>query len=432
LFQHFGVVIPLKNEDIKEKAKRTCLEKYGVDNPSKNKDIKEKIVITNTHKYGVKYPALNDIIKSKMIKSSLKNHYNNVILKSEIYNNVIPLFTEEEYKGNVSYKTTYPFKCKKCNTLFEDTLLSGNIPRCIVCNPIQTSISQNKLCEYIKTLLPNNTIEENNRSILNGLELDIYIPSLKIAFEFNGLYWHSEINGKKNKVYHLNKTKRCSEIGIKLIHIFEDEWLFKEEIVKNKLKHLLYKNNENKIFARKCIIKEVNSKECNIFLNRFHIQGADKSSIKIGAYNNNELVSIMTFGKLRMALGNKKTNIGEYEMYRFCVGNKNVIGIAGKLLNYFIKTYNPIKIISYVDNRWSDKTNCYLNKLGFKYIKSTPPNYWYINNYKREYRFNYRKDQLSKKLEIFDPNLTEWENMKANGWDRIWDCGSLKYEWVRT
>ena len=137
----------------------------------------------------------------------------------------------------------------------------------------------------------------------------------------------------------------------------------------------------------------------------------------------------MTFGKLRMSLGNSDID-GYWELYRFCSKtNTSVVGGASKLLNYFIKTYNPKKIISYADRRWS-AGNLY-EKIGFKKVSDTPPNYWYFgrgNSYKRHHRFGFAKHTLSKKLEIFDPNLSEWENMKANGWDRIWDCGSIKYE----
>ena len=131
----------------------------------------------------------------------------------------------------------------------------------------------------------------------------------------------------------------------------------------------------------------------------------------------------------RIALGNKSKE-NEYEMYRFCIGNKNVVGIGGKLLNYFIKNYNPSKIISFADMRWSDN-NSFYSKIGFKLNNITSPNYWYVNtkNYmNRIHRFNFRKQILYKVLPNFDPTLTEWENMQLNGYDRIWDCGLFKYE----
>ena len=142
----------------------------------------------------------------------------------------------------------------------------------------------------------------------------------------------------------------------------------------------------------------------------------------------------MTFGCLRSALGSKNIDNTIYEMYRFCVGDKNVVGIASKMLKYFIVNFNPSKIISYADRRYSDNAAFY-NKIGFNLVGKTSTNYWYFNlkdTLKLYHRFNFRKDQLSTKLEKFDNNLSEWENMKNNGFDRIWDCGHLKYEWIKS
>ena len=250
-----------------------------------------------------------------------------------------------------------------------------------------------------------------------------YIPNKKLAIEYNGLYWHSELNNT-NKNYHLNKTKLCENKDIRLIHIFEDEWNNKQQIVKNRLKYIL-KLIPYKIFARKCIIKEINSQLKDKFLNKYHIQGTDKSNIRLGAFYKNRLVAVMTFGKRRIALGSKNKN-NFYELIRFCtISNFNIIGIAGKLLKYFKNKYKPKNIISYADRRWS-QGNLY-KQLGFKLDHISPPNYWYIKNGIRIHRFNFRKNVLKDKLNIFDMELSEWENMKNNDYDRIWDCGNYVF-----
>jgi len=120
-------------------------------------------------------------------------------------------------------------------------------------------------------------------------------------------------------------------------------------------------------------------------------------------------------------------------MYRFCIGEKNVVGAGGKLFNYFVKNYNPIKITSYADKRYSTKSAFY-SKIGFELKNdNTGPNYWYFNrSMVRFHRFSFRKSELHKKLQSFDPSMTEWENMQLNGYDRIWDCGNLKYVWNNT
>jgi hypothetical protein len=279
--------------------------------------------------------------------------------------------------------------------------------------------------------LPNDIIEENNRTVLNNKELDIYIPSKNLAIECNGLFWHGEVGGNKDKNYHLNKTMECESKDIRLVHIFEDEWIINKNIVKNRLSYMLNTNSINSIFARNCDVKEISTNDKNVFLIENHLQGNDNSKIRLGLFYNNELIAVMTFGNKRIFMNSSSTE-GEYELMRYAT-SKTVVGGAGKLLSYFIKTYNPTKIISYADRRWSySKSNLY-ERIGFKKISNGTPNYWYFGrdgNYRRFHRFGFAKHTLVKRLASFDPNLTEWENMKNNGWDRIWDCGSIKYELI--
>jgi transposase-like protein len=194
-------------------------------------------------------------------------------------------------------------------------------------------------------------LKTSNRSILNGRELDIYIPELKIAIEYDGLYSHSYkpweereclIKGPK---YHLSKTLDCEKQGIQLIHIFSDEWNYRNEIVKSILKSKLRLNE--RIFARKCSVVEVSVDVKNRFLNMNHIQGEDKSKIKLGLEYNGVLVCLMTFNKSRF---NKKY---EWELVRF----SNALGLSAvggfsKLLSYFRARF-PGSIVSYADRRYS-------------------------------------------------------------------------------
>ena len=194
--------------------------------------------------------------------------------------------------------------------------------------------------------------ELHNRDILNGREIDIYIPSLKLGIEYDGLRWHSEIFNKDTN-YHLSKTEECERQGIRLIHIFEDEWQYKRDIVKSRLLNLIGKT-PNKIYARKCTIKEVDSHTASKFLDENHIQGKCNSSYRYGLYYNDELVSIMTFGKLRKNLGSTDKD-GYYELLRFCnKSNTAVIGGASKLFKHFLKEKKPTNVISYADRRWSN------------------------------------------------------------------------------
>ena len=300
-----------------------------------------------------------------------------------------------------------------------DSHKNGN--GCQNCSNNGVSSDEKEITNFILSL--NIDFVENDRLILNGKELDIFIPSHNIAIEYNGLYWHSE--EYIDNEYHLSKTQECDKLGIQLIHIFEDEWLHKKEIVKSRIKNILGLT-PNRIYGRKTIIKEISSKEVKRYLNENHIQGNVNSKINLGLYYNDELVSLMTFSGLRKVLGNKSSeNI--YELLRFCNKlNTTVIGGADKLLKHFIKNYSPKEIISYADKRWS-KGNLY-EKLGFEFIHDSKPSYFYIINKNREYRFKYRKDILVK--EGYDSNKSEHQIMLDRKIYRIYDCGNKKYKFL--
>lgn len=318
------------------------------------------------------------------------------------------------------------FKCLSCNTEYNQNSLDITCRNCIK----SSSLEQVELVNFIKNDLGIDIIE-NDRKMLNGFEIDIYIPSLKIGIEYNGIYWHSESSGNKSKKYHLDKTLGAETVGIKLISIFSDEWINKTEIVKNRLRYILNKHENKKIFARKCEIKEIGSNSKKIFLDMYHIQGSDKSQIKLGAFYKDELISVMTFSLPRIALGNKRHGNSIYEIVRFATNyNYNAVGMASKLLSYFIKKYKPTEITSYADRRWSTNISNNLYKsIGFNFIKNTQPNYWYTYKYKeRLHRFNFTKHKLIKLGG--DPSKSEWQIMQSMGYDRIWDCGNLKYEMI--
>ena len=431
--KRYGNISPLKCYELKMKQQMTNIERYGDITPLTNENVKMKTSNTLMEKYGIENISQMPEVKLKVKHTNHEIYINSLFDGTRLNNMVAPMFKREEYINN-SYSNKYKFSCNKCKTEFEDNLYSGHIPRCPTCYPLHISKQQLEIYEYLKSIVPVDTeVIQNKRDILkSGLELDIYIQKLNVAIEYNGLYWHSEFTGGKKKTYHLNKTLECEKQGIRLIHIFEDEWINNRSVVERRLKHILRLNTSDKIYARKCEIKEVTSTITTEFLNKYHIQGRDNASVRFGAYYDNELVSVMTLGKRRIAMGIKVSGEGEYELLRFCSGEKMVIGIAGKLFNAFLKKYDPTKITTYGDRRYSN-ADIFYNKIGFVYTGETAPNYWYfkIGDIHRRHRFNFRKNELPKKLATFDPNLTEWQNMQLNGYDRIWDCGNFKYEWIK-
>lgn len=411
----FGTEFAAQSEEIKHKTKEKWIEKYGVDNPAKLESVRKVI--------SEKVSASREIIREKSQKTFYKTILKRLYDEGKM-GTLEPLFDYNDYNGRL-FK--YPFCCTICSSIVETNLrISGNPLRCFTCVPkIDTggqSILEKEICDYVKTLDSN--IREQDRSLISPLELDIVSDQHKIAIEINGLYWHSEINGKKNKFYHFQKQKTTNDVGYKLFQIFEDEWIEKQKIVKSRLKNAFGKK-KFKIFARKCTVKEISTELKSKFLKKYHIQGNDKSNIHLGLFYKNRLVSVMTFNAYRIALGSSpKENC--YELARFCSNfNFSIIGGASKLLSYFEKEFKPMEITSYADCRWSDGK--LYSILGFEMIGKTTPNYWYLVKNQRKHRFAYRKSELPKLLKTFDISLTEWDNMQLNGYDRIWDCGSLKF-----
>lgn len=292
-------------------------------------------------------------------------------------------------------------------------LMGQRCPKCAG----QISKAEQEIFEFIEKRIE---CKQSECEVIKPMELDIYIPKLKIGIEHHGLYYHSDKFKDKNS--HFEKLNCCNEKGIRLVQIFEDEWRDKTEICKSRLLNLIGKT-PNKIFARKCKIKDVSPKDARLFLEQNHIQGNVSAKVKLGLYFNDELVSLMTFGNLRKNLG-QESKEDAYELLRFCNKlNTNVIGGASKLLKHFEKVYRPKEIISYADRRWSDG-NLY-KQLGFTFEHMSRPNYFYIKGEIRENRFKYRKSELVKYG--FDSNKSEKQIMEEQGFFRIYDCGAIRF-----
>ena len=287
-----------------------------------------------------------------------------------------------------------------------------------MCYPIDDLKSikekEKEFIKFIKLNYNGNLIQ----SYREGLEIDLYIPDLKLGFEFNGLYWHSEKYKENN--YHLNKTNFFKEKGIRIIHIWEDDWDFKREIVESQILNFLKLYNIN-IFARKCEIKEINdAKIVRDFLDKNHIQGFCASVLKLGLFYNGELVSIMLFDHYE---GRKKMTQDEWNLSRFCNKiNTRVIGGASKLLKYFINKYNVKRIISYADKDWS--VGDLYHKLEFVKVSEIKPDYKYIFEGRRVHKSRFKKSNLG----IQGKNITERYYTNSIGINRIYDCGKIKFE----
>jgi len=423
--ERYGVEYVSQSDEVKEKSKQTNLERYGVENPSQSQEIKEKVKQTNLERYGVTFSMQCDEIKMRSKNSMILKYGVDNIGKNEDFRKLNFEICKNEFYINYLNNSNSLFRCDQGKDhnfeISTDNFIrrnESNLPLCTICFPIDDmkSIKEKQILSYIREISDYEIIS----GYRDGLEIDIFLPELNIGFEFNGLYWHSEKYRDKN--FHLNKTKFFENKGIRIIHIWEDDWDLKRDIIKSQIKNWLCVNND-KIYARKCDIREIqDSKLCKKFLNENHIQGYTIFNYSIGLYLNEELVSIMTFDRME---GRNKMEEGGWNLNRFCSKlDINVIGGFSKLINFFLKNKNPKRLISYADRTWSNG-DIYL-KNGFKLISTSIPDYKYHINGVRKHKQNYKKSNLIKVEKL--NGRTEKQIMMDRGIYRIWDCGKIKFE----
>ena len=380
----------------KEFTKKKNIEKYGVEYPSQSKDIKEKTANSR----------MNNLLKTK------GNLYS-VIELCEIFHKdrtTIPLVIKTL---NLPYSIINNNMCidkisfEKLKLYFSITEMNG------------TSYCEKELLDFVKSIYKDEVVE-NSKNIISPLELDIYIPNKNLAIEFNGLYWHNELNKDKN--YHLNKTNLCNEFNIDLIHVFEDDWKCKKDIIKSIISSRLgiY---EKKIFARKCSFEEITRIQAKKFLNENHIQGFAKSDKFYALIHENEIVQII-------AITMKGFHDGNVELTRMATKlNVQVVGGFSKLMKNFCKLMNVKRVVSYVDKSLFNGKGYF--GVGFEVVKENPPTYSFIVKEKRLHKSNFRKNKLKKMYEngilrYFDENDTEKNICFKNGIFRIYNCGTVK------
>lgn len=256
-----------------------------------------------------------------------------------------------------------------------------------------------------------------------AIEFDIYIPELKLAFEYNGLAFHSEMlhyvfNTKslsQTKWLHYYKTKKANEFGIRLIHIFEDDWNNNRDIITKKIQ-LLLGNPGERIFARKCEIRNVKNSDSKDFYNQTHIQGHVNASVSYGLFYDDSMVACMSFTKS----GNN------YTLVRYATSH-TVPGGFSRLLKHFIRNNEYESIISFADLSHVHPVDNVYTKMGWTEDIILKPDYKYIENGQRVHKFLFRHKHLKTRLKKYDPEKSEYENCIENKIYRIWDCGKIRY-----
>lgn len=393
----YGVDNVFQLESIKERSKETIREKYGVDYISQSEEIKKRIRKTNIEKYGVEIYMNSEDFKVKSGETLSEYGVTNISQlehikqrKKDKWDSLTP-----------SEKNDIHNKRRKTN---EE---NGN--------NFGVSNKELEVLEYVRSIY-DGEILNSDREILNGSELDIYLPDEKFAIEFNGIYWHSELY--RDRYYHYDKFKGCSDRGINLFQIYEDDWKYRKDIVKSMIFNKLNLTT-NRVYARKCEVRIIEDVSIvRKFLNDNHLQGSVNSSIKIGLYYEDELVSLMTLIRV---------NNTTFNLNRFC--NKKFHSIVGgftKILKFFTMNNPGISIETFSDNDYS-YGELYENN-GFIKIYDLRPDYSYVVGDMREHKFNYRKDKIFKMFGNVDMDKSEHELMLENQIYRIYDSGKVKWK----
>lgn len=410
--QRYGVEHAASSTIVKEKIKQTNLERYGTEAISHLPDIDAKRKKTCELKYGADHPWKNEDVRAK-IKTTMSDLYG-----SENFNQAHIAPESLELLNNKQWLVDQHIANKLSYTQIAKTL---NVDMSTVANyakehDIETqrysnSLGEQEIAEFIEQL--GVEVIRGDRTTIAPLELDIFVPSHKIAIEFCGLYWHRE--HLRPRLYHYNKMKLCEQRGIRLLTIYEDEWYDRQHCVENKIKRLLKADDTEKVYARKCTVMQPSQQDAKRFLDINHIQGAGPGSIKYALSHNNEIVAIMTF---------VNEGGGNYVLSRYAT-SKTIAGGFTKLLAHFKRNHTFKHIKSFADLRLSDG-NMYASN-GWVCEGLVSPDYFWCKGTSRHHKFAFRHINLPSKLSNYDPSLSESENCYAHGYFKVYDCGKLKF-----
>jgi hypothetical protein len=398
--ERLGVERPAQSKLVQEKMRQTNLERYGVSNAAQSSHIQRKIQITNLERYGATSAASRHISPDTKLLLDEPDRLLHALQTSTV--------REIADSNGISVKPIYD-RVKQWN---------------ITIPSLPGSSMERQVQDFIKSHYTGQLVV-NDRSLLGDREIDIWLPDLRLAIECNGTYWHCESQGRISN-YHLNKTQRCWDKNIDLLHIWEHDWIHRRDIVQSMLMYRL--GACATMSARKLSIAKLSTAQCKAFMEQYHLQGwAVGAQACYGLIDGDgSVMSAMSLGQDRFG----KT--ASWELLRFAsVLCYAIPGAASKLLKHFITQHSPEKIISYSD-RATTRGTVY-PKLGFVLDHHSRPNYRYTQDYMKFYSRNrFQKHRLPKLLDKFDASLTEWQNMQANGWDRLWDCGNSVYVWTRS
>ena len=414
--EKYGCVSPMQNPEIKRRMRETILERYGVPCTLMNEEVNKKARSTMQELYGGEYSGLSSELMARKNDTMLKKYGRKTYTQIGIGEQSVDILSSKE--KFLEYINCHPRKT--CAEIAQELGYSrSSVEKRVFEWGLESEVSHNWYASVpereIRDLLESWGLEvKKEKKILWPLEIDIYCPKFKIGVEFNGNWYHRA--SRMGDLYHQNKSLKAEEKGIFIYHIFEYEWdspKIREQIINN-LRNL-FQLNTQKLFARKCVIREVSTKEKTLFLEKNHIQGATGTKVNLGLYYQEELVSIMCFNKFNHPKNKKQY---DWELTRFCSkSGMNVVGAASKLFKAFLTHYEG-SVVSY-SNITKTKGGLY-SKLGFRFKGIGKPNYVWTGKRKGEFLTRYQTQFKNEK-----------EIMESKGYVRVCDAGTKVWEYIR-
>lgn len=383
----YGVKHYSQTKEYTEKIKKTSLERYGVEHSSKNSEIVKKNQNTCMKRYGVKNQFQRDYVKNKSKETLLKKYgVKNIHSSKE--------FQEKVIKTKIKNGTLKLYN----NKLIKDIAKENNVTPSSICSRIKKygyiddfSFKNNSLEKAFRNILIEDNIKYEEQIKIDNKYCDFLLDN-NVLIECDGLYWHSEL--KKDKLYHKERREFFIDFGYKPLFFYEDEILNKKNIIKSIIQNKL--NNSNRIYARKCSIVKVSSKEARRFFEENHLMGSGSGRC-YGLEYDNKLICAIRFKKIKNGL----------DISRFCCTmNTSVIGGFSKLIKKIEQDIQPDFIQTFIDLRYG--SGDYLINMGFEKTSEHLSFQW-VKNGKRFHRFNFKSNSG------YD-----------YGFVKIWDCGQRK------
>ena len=406
---HYGVDHPFMSAEYQEGARKTRLERYGVEYTAQSKDLQSKMQATCVSRYGSPFYHSSEEGKLRMRVKWLNRYGNSdqtiaTLLSADKLREFILSFPEDQrYLANLARE----LGCD-VNTLHVYVHQRYGLSDLVhqheggYCH----SYLEDEVFDFIHSMV--DACRHYNK-LIYPQEVDIFVPSCKLAIEVNGVYWHSA-KFRPDKNYHRSKSDNVRVAGSRLYHIFEYEWKTPRtrNIIQSQLRNALGLSPDT-LYARKCKLMYLSAADCRDFINHNHIQGFRNSSVYLGLLYEGKLVSVLTLGKPYFS------NSAEWEIYRYCsLLNTVVVGGFAKLFTHFIRDYKPSTVLTYSD--YAKGYGDVYGKNGFELVGTTPPNYVWATETDVKTRYQCQMKN-------------ERQCMESQGYLRIYDCGNTKWLW---